>query len=507
MVSPILVVLAVAILILKCYKYMVARPKGFPPGPPKIPVFGTYLFLMFLNYKFLHKASITFSKWYKSKIIGFYLGDAPTVVVHDEQAIKKVLNSQIFEGRPDGFVIRMRELNFKHNGIFFNEGPQLIESRRFILRNLRDYGFGRRFDELEAVMADNVQDFVDLIKEGPKFSYEGKYVQNGKLLSPYIFAPTVLSTFIHILTNERLTREEQAEIYEMCDYSHKSVRNGDDYGKILGNIPWLRHIAPNMSGYKPLRESFKAFRKFSEKLYKKYDENYDPDNMRNFMDILNNEMKANETVFERDHVLMSLVDFLIPPSSTVSAQLGFLFNWMLNKPEIYQRMQSEIDEVVGSGRLPSLDDRVNLPYVEAVNREMLRIETVVPSSVPHKALEDTELDGFSIPKGTVVIPGLYASNSSKKLWGDPENFRPERFLNENGNLDLSKDYGLSFGAGRRNCAGETFSRNIMFLMIAAFCQNFDIVLGPGQKAPDLKNHHVPGVILTPKDFWLHVRNR
>lgn len=201
------------------------------------------------------------------------------------------------------------------------------------------------------------------------------------------------------------------------------------------------------------------------------------------------------------------MDFLIPPSSTVSSQLGFFFNWMLNKPDVYKKMQSEVDEVVGNGRLPTLDDRVNLPYIEAVIRENLRIETVVPSSVPHSALADTELEGYNIPKGTVVIPGLYASNVSKELWGDPDNFRPERFLDSKGKLDLSKDYGVSFSSGRRNCAGETFSRNIMFLMVASICQNFDISSGPGQEVPDLKTHHMPGGVISPKDFWVHIKSR
>lgn len=204
---------------------------------------------------------------------------------------------------------------------------------------------------------------------------------------------------------------------------------------------------------------------------------------------------------------MSLVDFLIPPTSTVSAQVGFLFNRLLNQPEVYKKMQFEVDEVVGDSRLPTLDDRVKLPYIEAAIREGLRIDTVVPSAVPHTALEDTELEGYSIPKGTTIIPGLYASNSSKELWGDPENFRPERYLDVNGKLDLSKDNGVSFGAGRRNCAGETFSRNIMFLMVAAITQNFDIYLAPGQKAPNVKKDHLSGVIVTPKDFWMHIKSR
>lgn len=139
------------------------------------------------------------------------------------------------------------------------------------------------------------------MKKGPKYPHEEKYVQNGKVLSPQVFGPIVINTFLHVLCNEKYSREDQAVVYELCHHGHQSVRNGDDYGKILGNIPWLRHIAPNMSGYNALRESFTAFRFFIEKTFQKYDDTYDPENIRNFLDVLNKEMRRNENGhFERE---------------------------------------------------------------------------------------------------------------------------------------------------------------------------------------------------------------
>lgn len=94
---------------------------------------------------------------------------------------------------------------------------------------------------------------------------------------------------------------------------------------------------------------------------------------------------------------MSIVDFIMPAVSGISTQLSFLFQWFLLKPEILKRIQAEIDEVVGSGRLPTLDDRQHLHYTEATLRECLRQETLVPSNIPHRALVDTELLGYFIP--------------------------------------------------------------------------------------------------------------
>lgn len=166
----------------------------------------------------------------------------------------------------------------------------------------------------------------------------------------------------------------------------------------------------------------------------------------------------------------------------------------------------------------------SLPYTEASLREILRFETVTPSSVAHRVTEDTTLNGlyfvvflkilklktiiftgYDIPKDTFALPSLIALNNDKLLWKDPENFRPERFLNFKGNLSLKKDISLPFSAGRRLCAAETFSRNTMFLCVTALLQNFN--LKPlGNILPDLNDNYC-GLIRAPKDFWVHFEAR
>lgn len=147
----------------------------------------------------------------------------------------------------------------------------------------------------------------------------------------------------------------------------------------------------------------------------------------------------------------------------------------------------------------------SLPFTEATLREILRFETLVPSSVPHRATKDTTLSGYLIPKDTIVLPGLFALHNDEEVWGDPKVFRPERFLNDDGTLDLKKDQSLPFGAGRRLCAGETFARNTMFLCIAALLQNFNIKPANG-KLPDLKAVDC-GFARLPRDFWIKFESR
>lgn len=200
------------------------------------------------------------------------------------------------------------------------------------------------------------------------------------------------------------------------------------------------------------------------------------------------------------------MDFMFATVTAVPAQIGFICQLLLSHPKELCRMQSEIDRVVGSGRLPELDDRSNLPFTEACIREALRIETVAPSSIPHRTLRDTKLAGYDIPADCYVFPNLVAMHEEKKVWGDDSlQFRPDRLLDARQELSLKLDKSLPFGAGKRLCAGETFARNSIFLFVAAFFQNFNIRLPDGVQLDTSKN--ASGFIRYPPNFWVAIQPR
>ena len=72
-------------------------------------------------------------------------------------------------------------------------------------------------------------------------------------------------------------------------------------------------------------------------------------------------------------------------------------------PEIQRREQKEVDEVIGTERLPILSDRGSLPYVEAIVLELLRWLPITPLNVPHASSEEDVFEGFYIPKGSVIM--------------------------------------------------------------------------------------------------------
>ena len=96
-------------------------------------------------------------------------------------------------------------------------------------------------------------------------------------------------------------------------------------------------------------------------------------------------------------------------------------------------MRQEIWDVVGKDRFPTLADRASLPYTEATISEAFRMSIPVPVHLPHVAERDTKIAGYDIPKGTMVAASLHYLAMSPFLWKDPDVFKPERFLDQDGN--------------------------------------------------------------------------
>ncbi|CAO1420739.1 unnamed protein product [Diamesa serratosioi] len=513
MVSQILLLTIVGLFLYRCYKYCFYRPPNFPPGPPRIPIFGSYLFLLIIDHKNLHKAIKKLCSYYKSSVIGFYTGSYLTVVANDQQSIRDILYRSEFDGRSDFLIARLREPNFKLNGIFFIDGLNWKEQRRFTLRHLRDFGFGRRFEDFEVEVRDEMSQLVDMIKNGPKYEHEHCFLRKGGFVSfPNILISSLGNSFLQVVSGERITRSEQHKLLNAGIGAIAFQKYSNEYGKLFGIMPWIRHVFPNISSFKQLRKVSMDMYELMEEIIKKQINTYQEGHVRSFMDmyikeIKEAELKGEKSGFLYDQMVMICTDFLFPSISAIETQISFLFKHLVYRTDIVETIQKEIDNVVGSGRLPELDDRINLPFTEATLREIMRYETLVPSSVPHRALVNTQLNGYDIPKDTIMLAGLIALHSDDKIWKDPENFRPERFLDVHGKLSLKKDVSLPFGAGKRLCAGETFARNTMFMCITALLQNFTPKLPENVNLQDLLEQTDCGLARLPKDFWIILETR
>lgn len=124
-------------------------------------------------------------------------------------------------------------------------------------------------------------------------------------------------------------------------------------------------------------------------------------------------------------------------------------------PDIQKKGQEAVDEALGGERLPTFADFGTIPYVDAIINEVLRWKPAVTITIPHGALEDDHYNGYLIPKGAIVVANICAILQDESVYGPhTDEFKPERFLLQNGALNTAMNSDPAFGYGRRQCTGK-----------------------------------------------------
>lgn len=203
---------------------------------------------------------------------------------------------------------------------------------------------------------------------------------------------------------------------------------------------------------------------------------------------------------ERNLKSIVRVLFVAGTESTASTIMWFLL-YMLHNPTVQENIYNEITAKIGTRCLPSMADKPKLVYLNAVILETFRMSNVVPTGQRREVSASFEVHGFTIPKGCAVWPLNFLIHHDKKIWGDPENFRPERFIGSDGTLQ-TPDQLIPFGIGKRICIGEGLARMELFLFLSAMCQRFKFVAADtSQELPTLEKCFA--AVCSPRDF--HIR--
>lgn len=175
-------------------------------------------------------------------------------------------------------------------------------------------------------------------------------------------------------------------------------------------------------------------------------------------------------------------------------------------PEVVKRAQEEIDQAVGSDRLPNFEDRINLPYVDGIIKEAWRWNPVGPMGLAHKSEEDIVYGEYLIPSGSILLPSLWWFLNDPKDYPEPRIFKPERYMEPLNNPDPSD---IAFGYGRRACAGRFFADASVYIAVVQLLAVFDV-----RKALDDQGNEipvtleaVPGMVNRPAPFKFKVEPR
>jgi len=212
--------------------------------------------------------------------------------------------------------------------------------------------------------------------------------------------------------------------------------------------------------------------------------------------------------FYADEGVLNLIDgltnFCVPGTDSISSSMSFALLYVTSTPGVLKKVHAEIDSVIGRQRLPDAADRPNMPYMSAVVSETFRLSSIIPGDVLHSTTAATRIGGYDLPKGTIIMPNIYQVHHDEKYWGDPENFRPERFLNPDGTYRKDERV-IPFSIGKRVCVAEGLAQVQFFLFLTGIFQHFDFTESPDHPLPGFKPKST--FSLSPYPYKLVLRER
>uniref|UniRef100_H0W5X3 Uncharacterized protein n=1 Tax=Cavia porcellus TaxID=10141 RepID=H0W5X3_CAVPO len=201
------------------------------------------------------------------------------------------------------------------------------------------------------------------------------------------------------------------------------------------------------------------------------------------------------STFNEENLTQVVIDLFLGGTDTTATTLRWALIYMVQHGAIQERVQQELDEVLGTAPIVCYEDRERLPFTRAVLHEAQRLSSVVAVGAVRQCVTSTRLHGYSVPKGTIILPNLASVLHDPEHWETPCQFNPSHFLDKDGNFMVNEAF-LPFSAGHRMCPGDQLARMELFLMFATLLRTFRFQLPEG--TPGLRLEYVFGGTLQPQ---------
>ncbi|XP_038060350.1 cytochrome P450 2D3-like [Patiria miniata] len=466
------------------------RQKNLPPGPWRWPLLGNIPALA-RSKKLIHELFMDWGRQYGGVMsVGMSPFRSPIIVISDIDAAKELLLSKgerLLDRAP---VPSASTLTGTKGSFLFADGESAKEQRHFGLGAFRKLGVGKK--SLEHKINEEARYLVERIEAKEHRSFD-----------PNLIIHNAVSNIIcTVCFGYRFDYDDPN--FKKLVRSLQYILHTTGFGSLANMFPLLI-LTPL---YSKVHGCLRYIRERINGIVQEHRDSYDPNDFRDFIDLYIGEIKERErsgasastkdATFAFQHIWHSVFDMFGAGTDTTSNTILWLVAAVLNHPEVQEKIQREISEVVGGDWQPSCEDRPSMPYTNAVLNEIQRFRPVAASALPYKATQEIQLRGYTIPKGNDVFFALWTMMNDPRVWDRPEEFNPDRFLSKDGTKLIQHEGFIPFSIGRRSCLGEGLARMEMFLFVTNLFQRFTFKLPLGAPKPSMRG--VPSFTYVPEPF-------
>ncbi|XP_053442284.1 cytochrome P450 2D17-like isoform X3 [Nycticebus coucang] len=460
----------------------------YPPGPMPLPGLGNLLQVDFQD------ISYCFSKLQRrfGDVYSLQLGWTPVVVLNGLVAVREALvkHNEDTADRPPTPILEYLGFGPRSEGIFqARYGPAWREQRRFSVSTLRLFGLGKK--SLEQWVTEEASCLCAAFAD-----------HAGRPFSPSESLNKAVTNVMASLTYGRRFEYDDPRFLRLLTLMNEVLLEQSSFLiQMLNFIPVLLRIPGLVHKVIPRQREFMAL---LDELVTEHRMTWDPAQPpRDLTDAFLAEVekaKGNpESSFNDENLRLVVSDLFSAGMVTTSTTLVWALLLMILHPDVQRRVQQEIDEVIGQVRRPEMSDQAHMPFTTAVIHEVQRFGDIVPLGVPHMTSRDIEVQGFLIPKGTLLFTNLSSVLKDETVWEKPFRFHPEHFLDAQGRFVKPEAF-MPFSAGRRACLGEPLARMELFLFFTCLLQRFSFSVPPGHSPPS--DHGVSNFLVSPFPYQL-----
>ncbi|XP_070563126.1 cytochrome P450 1A1-like [Ptychodera flava] len=500
LVIPCLLMLILLLLWHRLTTHSDIKRRVHPPGPWGLPFLGNLLSLGSYPHLSLTKMAKKYGPVFKIR-----LGQKSVVVLTGLQTTKQALVKQAidFAGRPD--FESFKAIAEGKTMAFNTYSLQWKTQRKIQHVALRTFLSGAHLENLEKRIAEEAEQLVKCLTTNGLGS-------GGHMIDPNEYVRFAVANIICLILFGKKYGSTDVTLQRLVTLSARFTEV-TGAGNPADIMPWTKIVPSVKQRQADFEKMVGEFDDWIEERKREHEESYQPGVIRDLTDHLVKvleEMDQEEMArLQIDHsrIMKTLNETLGAGFETVATSLLWSIMYMMAYPDVQSRVQKELDRVVGPDRTPCLADKRNLHFTQACIHEILRITSVAPMAIPHSTTCDTNLNGFFIPKDTLIFVNLWGTNHDETIFENPDDFNPDRFMTADGStFDRSKsDKYVTFSLGRRRCLGEPLAHMEVFLFFTTLMHRCTFQKENDDQILDFKGNY--GLTIQPDRYRVLVNPR